>query len=534
MRHIVGQIVGTPLAASACGGDRLIGDVFIERLYPHVMGQRGGRSKRLSGGNLLAVIYARGKICNEKGVTSVSIQTINPTTEEIVENFETYTTVQVDETLAQARQTFEQWRDTSFDERAIHLRHVADHLRAHKARYAQIITLEMGKPITEAEAEIEKCAWNCEFYADNAARMLADEPAHTNATESYVSFLPLGVVLAVMPWNYPFWQVFRFAAPALMAGNTAVLKHASNVSRCALEIEHIFEAAGLPAGVFRTVLVPGAETKHLIADPRIAAVTLTGSDSAGVAVASASGQVLKKCVLELGGSDAFIVLEDADLDAAAQMAVRARFQNTGQSCIAAKRFIVVEVVADAFEQKFVAAATQLRVGDPLNRETQVGPMARGDLREELDQQVQASVKLGAQVPLGGKRRAGKGYFYEPTIITHVTPQMPVFKEETFGPVAAVIRARGTEHALQLANASPFGLSGNLWTRDVERGRKLARRIESGGVFINGMTASDPRLPFGGVKRSGYGRELSSFGMREFVNVQTIWIGPAVTTQVTSE
>ncbi len=464
----------------------------------------------------------------------MSIQTINPATEEIVETFKAYTTTQVDEALSQARHAFEQWRETSFDERRTHLRRVASYLREQKARYAQIITLEMGKPITEAEAEIEKCAWNCEYYAENAERILADEAVATNATESYVSFLPLGVVLAVMPWNYPFWQVFRFAAPALMAGNTAVLKHASNVSRAALEIERVFQEAGLPQGVFRTVLVPGAETKHLIADPRIAAITLTGSDPAGVSVASASGHALKKNVLELGGSDAFIVLEDADLDAAAQMAARARFQNTGQSCIAAKRFIVVETVADAFEQKFVAAASKLRIGDPLNRETQVGPMARSDLREELDQQVQASIAMGAKVALGGKRLEGKGYFYAPTIITHVTTQMPVFREETFGPVAAIIRAHDAEHAVQLANDSPFGLSSNVWTGDVERGRKLARRIESGGVFINGMTASDPRLPFGGVKRSGYGRELSSFGIREFVNVQTVWIGPAVAAQVTSE
>lgn len=464
----------------------------------------------------------------------MSIQTINPATEEIVETFKAYTTTQVDEALSQARHAFEQWRETSFDERRTHLRRVASYLREQKARYAQIITLEMGKPITEAEAEIEKCAWNCEYYAENAERILADEAVATNATESYVSFLPLGVVLAVMPWNYPFWQVFRFAAPALMAGNTAVLKHASNVSRAALEIERVFQEAGLPQGVFRTVLVPGAETKHLIADPRIAAITLTGSDPAGVSVASASGHALKKNVLELGGSDAFIVLEDANLDAAAQMAARARFQNTGQSCIAAKRFIVVETVADAFEQKFVAAASKLRIGDPLNRETQVGPMARSDLREELDQQVQASIAMGAKVALGGKRLEGKGYFYAPTIITHVTTQMPVFREETFGPVAAIIRAHDAEHAVQLANDSPFGLSSNVWTGDVERGRKLARRIESGGVFINGMTASDPRLPFGGVKRSGYGRELSSFGIREFVNVQTVWIGPAVAAQVTSE
>jgi len=464
----------------------------------------------------------------------VSIQTINPATEEIVETFEPYTTTQIDEAINQAHQAFEQWRETSFDERRAHLHHVARHLREQKARYAQTITQEMGKPITEAEAEIEKCAWNCEYYADNAERILADESVHTNASESYVSYLPLGVVLAVMPWNYPFWQVFRFAAPALMAGNTAVLKHASNVSRAALEIEQVFQESGLPQGVFRTVLVPGAETKHLIADPRIAAVTLTGSDPAGVAVASASGQALKKNVLELGGSDAFIVLEDADLDAAAQTAVRARFQNTGQSCIAAKRFIVVESVADAFEQKFVVAAAKLRVGDPLNRETQVGPIARGDLRADLDAQVRASVEMGAKIALGGKPLEGKGYFYAPTIVTNVTTEMPVFREETFGPVAAIIRARDAQHAITLANDSPFGLSGNLWTGDIERGRKLARRIESGGVFINGMTASDPRLPFGGVKRSGYGRELSSFGIREFVNVQTIWIGPAVAAQVTSE
>ena len=464
----------------------------------------------------------------------MSIQTINPATEEIVETFEPYTTTQVDEALSQARQAFEQWRETSFDERRTHLRRVASTLRAQKARYAQVITLEMGKPITEAEAEVEKCAWNCEYYADNAQRMLADESVATNATQSYVSFLPLGVVLAVMPWNYPFWQVFRFAAPALMAGNTAVLKHASNVSRAALEIERVFQDAGLPEGVFRTVLVPGAETKHLIADSRISAITLTGSDPAGVAVASASGNALKKNVLELGGSDAFIVLEDADLDAAAQVAVRARFQNTGQSCIAAKRFIVVEAVADAFEQKFVAEASKLRVGNPLDRDTQVGPIARGDLLDDLDALVQASVAKGAKVLLGGKRLEGKGYFYAPTIVTNVTTEMPVFREETFGPVAAIIRARDEQHAVMLANDSPFGLSGNLWTGDIERGRRVARRIESGGVFINGMTASDPRLPFGGVKRSGYGRELSSFGIREFVNVQTVWIGPAVAAQVTSE
>ena len=456
----------------------------------------------------------------------MSIQSINPTNEEVLATFEPYSAAQLDEALEQAYTAFKSWRETTFAQRAAFFQRLAAYLREHKTELARIATLEMGKPLAESEAEVEKCAWNCEFYAENAEKFLADEPVATNASESYIAFRPLGVVLALMPWNYPYWQVLRFAAPALMAGNTTVLKHASNVSLCALEIEKMFRACGAPEGVFKTVLVPGSETAQLIEDPRVAAVTLTGSDVAGVSVAATSGHVLKKNVLELGGSDAFIVLEDADLDGAAQMAVRARFQNTGQSCIAAKRFIVVEAVADAFEQKFVEAASKLRVGNPLERETQIGPMARGDLRDSLDQQVQASVQMGARVLLGGKPAAGKGYFYEPTIITGVTPEMPMFRQETFGPAAAVIRARDTDSAIELANDSQFGLGGNLWTSNIERGRQLARRIESGGVFINGMTASDPRLPFGGVKRSGYGRELSSFGIREFVNIQTVWIGPA--------
>lgn len=458
----------------------------------------------------------------------MSIQSINPVTEEVLRTFEPYSLEQINEALEQAHNAFLSWSETSFAERAASIRRVAAYLRANKSELARIATLEMGKPIIESEAEVEKCAWNCDFYAENAEKFLANEVVATNAAESYVSFQPLGVVLALMPWNFPYWQVLRFAAPALMSGNTAVLKHASNVSMTALEIEHIFRECGFPEGVFRTVLVPGAETGKLIEDPRIAAVTLTGSDPAGVAVASTAGRVLKKTVLELGGSDAFIVLADADLDGAAQMAARARYQNTGQSCIAAKRFIVVDSVAEEFEHKFVEATAKLRVGDPFNRETQVGPMARGDLRDTLNQQVQAAIKMGARVLLGGKPRDGKGYFYEPTILTNVTPDMPVFNEETFGPVAAVIRARDTDHAIALANDSQFGLGGNLWTRDIAQARQIARRLVSGGVFINGMTASDPRLPFGGVKRSGYGRELSVFGIREFVNIQTVWIGPATT------
>jgi len=457
----------------------------------------------------------------------MSIQTINPTTGEVLETFEPFNQNQINEALGQAHQAYLKWRTATFAERAKHLHSVASYLRDHKTELAQLAVLEMGKTITEAAAEVEKCAWNCDYFAENAGRFLADEKVATNATESYIAFRPLGVVLAVMPWNFPYWQVFRFAAPALMAGNTAVLKHASNVSGVALKIERIFQEAGLPQGVLRTVLVPGSETRKLIADPRIAAVTLTGSEAAGVEVAANSGHVLKKTVLELGGSDAFIVLADADLDQAAQVGITARFQNNGQSCIAAKRFIVVDAVAEAFERKFVDAASKLRVGNPLDYETQVGPVARDDLRETLDRQVRDSVKMGARVLLGGKPLEDKGYFYAPTIVSGVTPEMPMFREETFGPAAAVIHARNAEHAIELANDSEFGLSCNLWTRNIEQARELAARIEAGGCFVNGMTASDPRLPFGGVKHSGYGRELSSFGIQEFVNVQTVWIGPRV-------
>src|ERR1700730_1907840 len=352
-------------------------------------------------------------ICSSPGISYqegkyVSIQSINPATGEVIETFEPFSEAQINEALDQARNTFREWRETTFAERGALFHRLARHLRDRKAELARMATVEMGKPIVESEAEVEKCAWNCDFYADNAEKFLADEHVATNATDSYVSFQPLGVVLALMPWNFPYWQVIRFAAPALMAGNTAVLKHASNVSGCALEIEKMFAESGFPQGVFRTVLVPGAETGRLITDPRVAAVTLTGSDAAGVAVASTSGRVLKKNVLELGGSDAFIVLEDADLDGAAQMAVRARYQNTGQSCIAAKRFIVVESVAEAFEKKFVDGPKQLKVGDPLERDVQIGPMARGDLRNALEKQVAASVKMGARALLGGKPIAGKG------------------------------------------------------------------------------------------------------------------------------
>jgi len=458
--------------------------------------------------------------------TANGIRTINPATGETLHEHAPHSREQIEERLERARRAFEPWRELGFDGRAAVMHRVADHLRKFKTSFATIATKEMGKPIAEAEAEIDKCAWNCDYYAEHAALYLADEPEASNAAKSYVAFRPLGVVLAIMPWNFPYWQVFRFAASALMAGNVAVLKHAANVTGCSLEIERIFELCGAPEGVFAALLVDSRKMEPIVADPRIAAVTLTGSTGAGSAVAAAAGRALKRTVLELGGSDAFIVLADADLDAAAAMAVKARFQNTGQSCIAAKRFIVEERVHADFLSRFVAKTKQLVVGDPSEHATQVGPLAREDLREALERQVAGSVKTGATVALGGKRVERAGYYYEPTILSEVTPQMTVFREETFGPAAAVIRARDVEHAIELANDSEFGLGGNLWTNDLARAEKIAARLESGSVFINGMTASDPRLPFGGVKRSGYGRELSDYGIKEFVNIQTVWIGPA--------
>src|SRR5213596_680152 len=386
----------------------------------------------------------------------------------------------------------------------------------------------MGKPIVEARAELEKCAWGCEHYADHAARYLADEVITTNAKRSLVAFQPLGVVLAVMPWNFPFWQVVRFAAPALMAGNAGLLKHASNVPQCALAIEEAVRDAGFPQGLLRTVLVAGAGIEPIIADDRIRAVTLTGSSDTGSRIAELAGRALKKTVLELGGSDPFIVLADADLAAAAAIAVRARNQNNGQSCIAAKRFIVVESVADQFESRFAGAVAALKVGNPMDRQHQVGPLARADLVDELERQVRESIRLGARPLVGGNRIQGDGYYYEPTVLTNVRPRMPAYHEETFGPVAAVIRVKDADDALRVANDTDFGLGSNIWTRDVERGKRMAEQVEAGLVFINGMVASDARLPFGGVKRSGYGRELSEYGIKEFTNIQTVWVGPART------
>jgi len=459
-----------------------------------------------------------------------AMESINPATGELLGRFPMFSPEQVDRALGEAQRAYRSWREASFDERALPLRRAAEYLRAAKPRLAGLITAEMGKPIAQAEAEIEKCAWNCDFYAENAARYLADEPHPSSSPGSYVAFDPLGTVLAIMPWNFPFWQVFRFAAAALMAGNTALLKHSSNVPQCALAIEQVFRASGLPDGVFQTLLSSGATATLLIADPRIAAVTITGSDAAGAQVATAAGKVVKKTVLELGGSDPFVVLDDADLDAAARYATSSRYQNGGQSCIAAKRFIVVDSVADVFLRRFAANVAALRVGNPAERTTDVGPLARGDLRDALERQVRDSIAQGARVLLGGHPIKGSGYFYAPTILTDVTTAMPVFREETFGPVAAVVRVREADEAIAVANDTKYGLGANLWTRDIARARRLARRIEAGSVFVNGMVASDPRLPFGGIKRSGYGRELSAFGIREFTNVKTIWIGTPVESQ----
>jgi succinate-semialdehyde dehydrogenase/glutarate-semialdehyde dehydrogenase len=431
---------------------------------------------------------------------------------------------EVDAKLAAAEQAARSWAAVDVAQRAALLVAVAAGLRAERDALAATAVREMGKPIAQARAEVEKCAWACEFFAERGPSMLADVDAPSNAARSYVAFRPLGTVLAIMPWNFPYWQVLRAAAPALLAGNAMLLKHAENTSRCALEIERIVREAGAPPGLFTTLLVSNEAIDERIADPRISAVTLTGSERAGVAVATAAGQALKKCVLELGGSDAFVVLADADLDRAAQTAVTARFQNNGQSCIAAKRFIVEESAYDAFLERFVALTRAQRVGDPTEESTHIGPVARGDLLDTLHAQVRATIDAGATLACGGRRIERAGHFYEPTIVGDVRPGMAMFDEETFGPAAAVIRAKDAEDALALANASSYGLGFSIWTGDAAAAERLASRVEAGAVFINGIVASDPRLPFGGVKRSGYGRELAVYGLHEFVNIQTVWIG----------
>jgi acyl-CoA reductase-like NAD-dependent aldehyde dehydrogenase len=455
-----------------------------------------------------------------------TLRSVNPATEQEIERFPVADEAAIDALLEASSAASTRWRSVSLQERTQLLREAAAVLRRDVAEHASTITREMGKSITEARAEVEKCAFVCDYFAANAEAFLAEEPAPSDSPASFITYEPLGTVLACMPWNFPYWQVFRCAAPAIAAGNCIVLKHASNVSRCALQIERVFVEAGFPDSVFRTVLLPAADVAHLIADPRIAAVSLTGSTGAGRSVAAAAGQHIKKCVLELGGSDAFIVLPDADLNRAAETAVRSRFQNAGQSCISAKRFIIIESVAADFEERFVEQARRIRLGDPEREETQMGPLARDDLRENVERQLRESLSAGAVLLTGGKRPHGAGYYLEPTIITDCDAGMPAVREETFGPLAAVLRVRDEAEAIRAANASDFGLGGNIWTGDPRRAVRMAHEMQSGGVFINGMTHSDPRLPFGGIKDSGYGRELHRVGIREFVNVKTVWVPQA--------
>jgi succinate-semialdehyde dehydrogenase/glutarate-semialdehyde dehydrogenase len=455
----------------------------------------------------------------------MAIQSVNPATGDVVEVFEPTSPAVLERAVSGAHAAFLEWRRVPIAERAVPMHEAARLLRAHKTEYARTMALEMGKPITQGEAEVEKCALACEYYAAEAASMLAEQPRETDASRSYVRFDPLGVVLAIMPWNFQFWQDFLFLDPGLMSGNGGVLKHASNEPRCPLQIEEVLQKAGFPHDLFRTLLLESSAVAGLIADPRIAAATLTGSDHAGSKVAESAGRELKKTVLELGGSDPFIVLADADLASAARAAADARLVNGGQSCIAAKRFIVVESVADRFLDLFRRELGSRRVGDPLSRDTQVGPQARHDLRDSLHHQVEESRKRGAVVLLGGEIPPGPGAFYPPTLLAAVDKGMPAFDEETFGPVAAVIRAKDEADAVRLANDSVYGLGSSLWTRDLKTAERLAVQIEAGSVFVNGVVKSDPRLPFGGIKRSGYGRELSEYGIREFVNIKTVWIAP---------
>lgn len=460
---------------------------------------------------------------NQPPIGLQAAESVNPATGEFIERFDIQSETSIEEMLVAASTGFQSWRRTPLSERIAILRRMAEGLRMNAQAFAETITREMGKVFSESKVEVEKCAMECEWYAEHGPRMLADELAGIEGSSAYISYLPIGPILAIMPWNFPFWQPMRAAVPLLLGGNTVVLKPAPNVMRCGLNLELAWRQSGLPEGVFTVLNAANQHIEKVIADRRIAAVTVTGSPRAGAAVAAAAGKALKKSVLELGGSDPFIVLADADLPHAVEQGVKARFNNAGQVCISAKRFILEKPIANEFTERFAEATCELTVGDPMKEGTKLGPIARHDLREALHQQVQSTVAAGATLLTGGHKIAGKGFFYQPTILKEVQPGMRAFDEETFGPVAAMTVARDAEHAIELANNSIYGLSGNLWSRNEAQARELARRLETGGVFINGFSASDPRVPIGGVKHSGYGRELSYFGLREFLNAQTVWL-----------
>ncbi len=448
----------------------------------------------------------------------------NPASGEKLQEYPAWDAARLEKALALTAAATPAWSARPLAERTALLRRAGEVLLKHRDEYAALMSREMGKLIGEARGEIETCARCCEFYAENASELLADEVAKTDAAKSYLAYQPLGTVLAIMPWNFPFWQAIRAAAPALTAGNTLVLKHADNVPGCALALEQVFGEAGYPQGVFQTLMIGIPMVDAVIRNARIAAVSLTGSERAGRAVAQAAGESLKKCVLELGGSDAFVVLEGADVQRAAEIGAKSRYQNAGQSCIAAKRFIVMHSIADSFLEEFRARAEALKPGDPMDDKTTLGPMARFDLRDSLHEQVEDGVSKGAKVLIGGKFLGGKGAFYAASILDGVKPGMRAWEEELFGPVASIIRVRDEAEALKVANGSRYGLGGSVWIRDKQRGEAFARRMQSGSAFVNGLVKSDPRVPFGGIKQSGYGRELARHGIHEFVNIKTVWIG----------
>ncbi|MDN5213477.1 NAD-dependent succinate-semialdehyde dehydrogenase [Fulvivirgaceae bacterium BMA12] len=452
------------------------------------------------------------------------IKTINPTTEEVITQYRFLDQVEVEKFINQTQQAQRVWKETGMADRAAGMRKAADTLIKHKSTYARLMAEEMGKPLPDGESEIEKCARVCHYYADHAADFLANEPVPSHSGKSVVTFQPLGIVFAIMPWNFPFWQVFRFAAPSLMAGNGAMLKHAPNVFGCAGAIESIFREAGFPEGLFQNLIIDTDMAAKVIAHPAISAVTFTGSTRAGRLVAEKAGQNLKKTVLELGGSDPYLILEDANLEIAIKACVTSRMINNGQSCISAKRFIVSHVIQSEFENRLVAGMAGIQPGNPLSPETKAGPMARADLRTALHEQVQKSIDLGAKCLTGGQIPAGKGYFYPPTVLTNIKRGMPAYQEELFGPVAAIITAHSEEEAIAIANDTSFGLGAAIFTEDLDKAEKMASvDIEAGSCYINSFVQSDPVLPFGGIKESGYGRELSHYGIREFVNIKTVYI-----------